>query len=299
MTSRCGFIALIGRPNVGKSTLLNQIIGQKISITSKKPQTTRHRITGVSTQDKTQLVFVDTPGIHQKTPKAMNRVMNREAFKAIGDVDVVVFMVDSVRWTAEDEAVFSKVKALSCPVVLVINKVDTVKEKEKLLPHMARLSEEFQFTEVLPISAKKGTHVDKLKNILSQLVPESPHFYPEEQVTDRSDRFRAAELIREKLTRFLGEELPYALTVEIEQMQKKGEQLEVHGTIWVERDSQKKIVIGAKGLRLKEMGTEARKDMIELFGCRVHLQLWVKVREGWSDDERALKSLGYFDMDEE
>ena len=295
--TKSGFIALIGRPNVGKSTLLNFIIGQKISITSKKPQTTRHKISGVKTIDDVQLVFVDTPGIHNTKGKAMNRYLNKTAQSVVNDVDAIVFMVDGFKWTDEDELVFNKIKESKIPIILGINKVDEIKDKERLLPYLQKMSNKFNFHEIIPLSAKKGVNTDGLEKILSDIVPEGPHFFAEEQVTDRSDKFRIAEIIREKLTRFLGQELPYSLTVEIESFKKAGDRQDISAIIWVERQSQKKIVIGSQGSSLKEIGTQARLAMNDIFNCSVHLQLWVKVREGWSNDERALQSLGYLDLD--
>lgn len=292
---RCGFVAIVGRPNVGKSTLMNRLLGQKISITSHKPQTTRHRILGIKSSEHYQAVYVDTPGVHLNAKKAVNRYMNRAATTTLSDVDVVVFVVDSVRWSEEDENVLNRLKNLSVPVILVVNKVDKNKDKESLLPFMDELSQRMSFAEVVPVSALKGTNVEALEKTIPAYLPESPPFFPDDQVTDRSERFMASEIVREKLMRTLGKELPYALAVEIEQFKEEKSLLSIHALIWVERDSQKKIVIGKGGSHLKLVGQQARKDMEKLFGCKVFLQLWVKVKEGWSDDERALKSLGYND----
>ena len=292
---RCGYVAIVGRPNVGKSTLLNRLIGQKISITSRKPQTTRHRILGIKTVDGAQLVFVDTPGVHRDGKRAINRHMNRTALAAIQDVDAIVFVVDGLEWTDEDQLVLDALKGVATPVILALNKVDTLPQKEVLLPYLQQLGEKMKFAEVFPLSAQKGTNVDVLENKLVELLPESEPIYAEDQVTDRSERFLAAEFIREKLMRSLGQEIPYALTVEIEQFKMDGTLRRVAAVIFVEREGQKRIVIGKAGQGLKEVGRQAREQMERTFGSKVFLELWVKVREGWSDDERALRSLGYTD----
>lgn len=292
----CGFIAIVGRPNVGKSTLLNKILGQKISITSRKAQTTRHRIVGIHTEDQYQAIYVDTPGLHIEEKRAINRLMNRAASSAIGDVDLIIFVVEGTKWTDDDEMVLNKLRAAKAPVVLAINKVDNIKEKDELLPHITELSQKFDFAEILPISAQRGKNVHILQKIVRKSLREGVHHFPEEYVTDRSQRFMASEIIREKLMRFTGEELPYSVTVEIEQfkLNERGT-YEINGLILVERDGQKKMVIGAKGQKIKTIGTEARADMERLFDNKVHLELWVKVKAGWADDERALRSLGYMD----
>ena len=292
---RCGFVALVGRPNVGKSTLLNRLLGQKISITSRKPQTTRHSLLGIKTTDTAQFAYVDTPGLHVKEKKAMNRYMNRAAAAVLGDVDAVVLVVEAGRWTDEDENVLRRLKMLSTPVVLAVNKADRVKDKASLLPQLAELSEKMDFAEIVPLSALKGDNTDRLEQAVRGLLPGSVALFPEDQITDRTERFLAAELVREKLMRRLGQELPYALTVEIEQFKDRGEMVEIAALIWVEREGQKKIIIGKGGSGLREVGREARTEMETLFGRKVFLQLWVKVKEGWSDDERALRSLGYSD----
>ncbi len=291
--SRCGYIALIGRPNVGKSTLLNRILGQKISITSRRPQTTRHRVLGIKSLASTQLIYVDTPGIHEFSGRAMNRHMNRTASSVLLDVDVVVFLVDGLRWTPDDELVLQKLKQVTCPVILAVNKVDLLKNREQLLPGLQELSGKRVFEQVIPISARKGDNVAALEAVLETLLPLAPPLFPDDQVTDRSVRFLAAELVREKLFRKLGKELPYGLTVEIEQFKSKVAITHIHALIWVERKSQKMIVIGRQGRILKEVGTEARRDIEALIDGKVNLKLWVKVKEGWADDERALHSLGY------
>lgn len=290
---RCGYVSIVGRPNVGKSTLLNHILGQKLSITSRKPQTTRHRLLGIVTRDHVQAIYVDTPGIHSVERKAINRYMNRAATSALKDVDVVLFVVDGLKWTRDDELVLEKVQQSGLPAVLVINKVDTLENKEDLLPLIQRLSEKMTFIDVVPVSALRGHNVEALHQAVAQRLPLSPPFFDEDQITDRSDRFLAAEIVREKVMRQLGDEVPYSLTVEIEEYKQEGRLLRISACILVERMGQKKIVIGDNGQRLKLIGTEARVDMEKLFGSKVMLSLWVKVKSGWADDERALKSLGY------
>ncbi|CAG9424457.1 GTPase Era [Providencia alcalifaciens] len=296
LQSHCGFVAIVGRPNVGKSTLLNQLLGQKVSITSRKPQTTRHRIMGIHTEDNYQIIYVDTPGLHIEEKRAINRLMNRAASSSIGDVELVIFVVEGTHWTPDDEMVLNKLSSLRCPVILAINKIDNVADKTSLLPHIGMISQKMNFLDVVPISAEKGTGVDTIAKIVKQHIPEAIHHFPEDYITDRSQRFMASEIIREKLMRFLGDELPYSVTVEIEQfkeMDKGG--YHINGLILVEREGQKKMVIGNKGSKLKTIGTEARIDMERLFETKVHLELWVKVKSGWADDERALRSLGYVD----
>ncbi|ENY73735.1 GTPase Era [Aeromonas diversa] len=292
----CGFVAIVGRPNVGKSTLLNQLLGQKVSITSKKPQTTRHRILGIDTEGAYQTVYVDTPGLHIEEKRAINRLMNRAATSSLGDVAMVVFVVDGTHWTKDDEMVLGKLRGLKCPIVLAINKVDQIKDKEALLPHLEFLGSQMKFTHVLPISARKGDNVEKIREWAKEWLPENDHFFPEDYITDRSSRFMAAEIIREKLMRFTGEELPYSVTVEIERFKVEDNGIfHINGLILVEREGQKKMVIGNKGEKIKTIGIEARMDMERLFQNQVHLELWVKVKAGWADDERALRSLGYGD----
>jgi len=296
-TSRCGYVALVGRPNVGQSTLLNHLLGQKISITSRKPQTTRHRVLGIKTEGATQIVYVDTPGLHKIEPKAINRYMNQTASQAMLDVDVVIFVIERLRWTEEDDWVLEKVKHVQCPVILALNKIDLIDDKKQLLPALQKLSEKFSFAEIFPLSALRGHNLDALETAIKRRLPENPHFFPEDQVTDRSERFLAAELVREKVMRQLGEELPYEITVEIESFKREGKLLTIDALILVERDGQKKIVIGNGGERIRQIGEEARKDMQKLFDSKIMLKLWVKVKAGWSDDERALRSLGYSDFE--
>ena len=294
---RCGYVALVGRPNVGKSTLLNHLLGQKISITSRKPQTTRHRVLGIKTEGDVQIIFVDTPGMHRHEPKAINRVMNQAANSALRDVDVIVFVIDRLRWTEEDEWVLEKLRVVKCPVILALNKIDLVDNKEELLPALQMFAQKFPFAEIFPLSALRGHNLDDLEKSIAKYLPENPHFFAEDQVTDRSQRFLAAELVREKIMRQLGEELPYEITVEVESFKLLGKMLEIHALIMVEREGQKKIVIGNGGDRIKLIGEEARKDMEIMFERKVMLKLWVKVKAGWSDDERALRSLGYTDYE--
>lgn len=294
--SRCGYVAIVGRPNVGKSTLLNHILGQKLAITSRKPQTTRHTLLGIKTEGPVQAIYVDTPGMHKDNDKALNRYMNRSASAALKDVDVVVFVVDRTRWTDEDQMVFERVKFVQCPVILAVNKIDRLDDKGELLPHLRWLAEQLPEAEVVPISAQNGQNLETLEKLVGERLPEGEHFFAEDEITDRSSRFLAAELVREKVMRQLGAEVPYQVTVEIEQFKQEGRILHIHALILVERDGQKKIIIGDKGERIKRIGQDARRDMENLFASKVMLNLWVKVKSGWSDDERALRSLGYGDV---
>lgn len=292
---RCGHIAIVGRPNVGKSTLLNHMLGQKLSITSRKPQTTRHKLLGIKTTDDTQFIFVDTPGLHQGQKKAINRYMNRAVTTAIQDVDVVLFLIEKLHWLPEDEQVAKRLANIRAPVILAVNKVDKIDDKELLLPHLQKLVKLLNVKEIVPISALQNQNLDRLEEVLREHLPVSEHFFPEDQITDRSSRFLAAEIIREKITRQLGDELPYQMTVEIENFSQEGKILHIHALILVERDGQKCILIGEKGDRLKKIGQQAREDMQLLFDSKIMLKTWVKVKSGWSDDERALRSLGYND----
>lgn len=292
---RCGYVAIVGRPNVGKSTLLNRILGQKLSITSRKPQTTRHQIIGIKTEGDDQVVYVDTPGLHKDGGKAINRYMNRAAASAFKDVDVIVFIVDRTHWTEEDQIVLEKLEHLTIPVILAVNKVDRFEDKNWLLPHLETMAARMTFEEIVPISAKNGTNVDRLETLVLSKIPEGMHYFPEDQITDRSSRFLAAELVREKIMRQLGDELPYQVAVEIEEFGFENNVLHISALILVERDGQKNIVIGKGGERIKKIGQEARKDMELMFDNKVMLNLWVKVKSGWSDDERALRTLGYDD----
>lgn len=295
-THYCGLVAIVGRPNVGKSTLLNAMLGQKVSITSRKPQTTRHRILGILTEQQHQAILLDTPGLHSDEKKAINRLMNRAASSSIGEVELVIFIVEGTRWTDEDNMVLTKIKQSGANCILVVNKIDNVPEKEALFPHLQWLSEQHDFKAILPISARKNQNVDQVKQFCLDALPEGEFWFPEDYITDRSSRFMASEIVREKLMRFTGDELPYATTVEIEQFKQdhKGT-LHINALILVERASQKRMVIGNKGEKLKTIGQEARRDMEALFGQQVFLETWVKVKSGWADDERALRSLGYGD----
>lgn len=294
--SRCGFVAIVGRPNVGKSTLLNHILGQKLSITSRKPQTTRHQVLGIKTDGPVQAIYVDTPGMHEDEPRALNRYMNKAASSALIDVDVVVFVVDQLAWTTADDMVLEKLSRLKCPVILAVNKVDKVENRDKLLPHLEALSKKREFAEIIPLSALKETNLQPLQEAVGRFLPQSVHFYPDDQITDRSERFMASEMVREKITRQLGAELPYSVAVEIEEFKHEGKTLHVSALILVEREGQKKIIIGDKGERLRRIGQEARVDMERMFGSKVMLRLWVKVKRGWADSDRALKSLGMSDF---
>jgi len=291
--SRCGYVAIIGRPNVGKSTLLNYLLGMKLSITSRKPQTTRHQIIGVKTTENVQVIYVDTPGIHQRRGTAINKYMNRAATSILNDVDLIVFVVQVKQWTDEDKSIIEKLKAVSCPVVLVVNKMDMLTNKKQLLPEISKLSAYYDFAEIIPISALNGVNIDALEEKIAPLLPENDHFYPGDQVTDRSMRFLASEIIREKLIRELGQELPYTSTVDIDKYDEDPDIVRIHATIYVESAGQKAIIIGKKGARLKSIGTAARQDISKMIDSKVYLNLWVKVREGWSNDERALRGLGY------
>lgn len=291
----CGYVAIVGRPNVGKSTLLNHLLGQKISITSRKPQTTRHQVLGIKTTGNSQIIFVDTPGLHLTAGKAINRYMNRAASAAIRDVDLVIFVVDRTAWTDEDTHVLAQIKQAGIPALLVINKVDLLADKAELLPHLEKLSGKADFAAILPVSALRQHNIESLEAEVLKFLPQSEHFFPEDQITDRSQRFLAAEIIREKIMRQLGDELPYAIAVEIEEFALENAILHISAAIFVERKGQKRILIGDKGSRLRSIGSDARRDMESLFDNKVMLRLWVKVKSGWSDDERALRSLGYDD----
>lgn len=290
---RCGYIALVGRPNVGKSTLLNHLMGQKLSITSRKPQTTRNNVLGIKTEGDNQFIYVDTPGLHLHQAAAINRYMNKAASTAIRDVDMVVFVVDRLQWTDEDEAVALRLRNLKVPLFIAVNKCDQLENKADLLPHLKRLSEILSAAEIVPISALKNVNLDRLESLLLGHLPEGVHYFPEDQITDRSSRFLAAEIVREKITRQLGAELPYQMAVEIEEFEQAKGILHISAVILVERDGQKRILIGDKGDRIKQIGQQARLDIEALFDMKVMLKLWVKVKSGWSDDERALKSLGF------
>lgn len=302
---RSGFVAIVGRPNVGKSTLMNHLLGQKLSITSRKPQTTRHRIHGILTDDTAQFVFVDTPGIHSKTVRAINERMNNAAVSALSDVDLVLFVVDGLKWVEDDLLTLEKLANTDLPVVLVINKADTIKDKSQLLPHIEEFAQSFEFADIVPVSALRGHNLDRLLEVAKGFLPTRPPIFDPEQITDRSERFLASEIIREKIMRTSGDEVPYDLTVQIDTFKDEPAHKDpetgkwrkactfIDATIFVERAGQKSIVIGEKGAKIKQVGIDARADMEKLFDRKVMLTLWVKVKKGWSDDERTLASLGY------
>ncbi len=294
--TRCGSIAIVGRPNVGKSTLLNRLIGQKLSITAHKPQTTRHAILGVKTSDAVQAIYMDTPGIHLQGKRALNQVLNRTAASTLFDVDVIVLVVQACAWNPDDQRAFDlvlKAARESIPFFIFVNKVDHVDDKDRLLPFLAGLPQSELCHAVIPGSARDGTAVDVLEKAVFELLPEAPFQFAEDDLTDRSSRFLASEHVREQLTRMLSAELPYALTVEIEEFVEEEALLRISAVIWVEKSSQKGIVIGKKGQKLKEVGSRSRQSMEKLFGSKVFLSLYVRVKEGWADDERALRSLGF------
>ncbi len=289
--TRCGFIAIVGRPNVGKSTLLNHLLEQKISITSRKPQTTRHRITGIKTEGDVQFVYVDTPGLHKDQKRALNRAMNATVAEVLKDVDVVLFVVERLVFNDEDEMVLHAMARLNIPVILLINKCDQIENRERLLPHIQKIAAKRNFAEVIPIAVLTGHNLDTVQNCVAKYLPQGPFMFPEDQITDRSSKFLAAELIREKITRQLGDELPYDVNVEIEKFVVDGQVIHIHGLILVDKPGQKQIIIGHEGDRLKTIGKAARLDMEVAFDSKVMLHLWVKVKTGWADDERALQSL--------
>jgi len=291
--SRCGFVAVVGRPNVGKSTLINALMGAKISIVTAKPQTTRHRILAVHTSDDVQIIFVDTPGLHRKAGKAMNRMMNRTAANALADADLVLFVTEAGRWTEEDGDVLQRLQSASAPVIALLNKIDLVHPKEKLLEVIAETSGRYEFTSILPVSAKKHDNLDALLSLIPDYLPESPQLFPADMQTDRSVEFQVAEVIREKLTLSLHQELPYGLTVQIERFEPEADRTTINAIIWVERDSQKGIVVGKGGSVLKRVGKAARLEIKQKLGRPVHLELWVKVKDNWADSEKDLQQLGY------
>lgn len=290
MTEKCGYVAIIGRPNVGKSTLLNQLIGRKISITSPKPQTTRNQILGIKTVGADQAVFIDTPGLHQAEKRAMNRYLNRLASSVIADADVIVFLMDARLWNEDDETVLKKLGDVKAPVILVLNKVDKLKDKERLLPFIDELKSKYDFAKIVPMSAKSEKDVLALQKIIMSLLPENQHFFPDDQTTDKSLSFQAAELIREKVISNTIEELPYSTTVTIDSIEDDPKILKISAIIWVERESQKPIVIGRDGERLKKIGTLARKDIEKNISKKVFLRLWVKVKSDWTDNESILQN---------
>jgi GTPase len=290
---RAGFVAVVGRPNVGKSTLVNALVGSKISIVTPKPQTTRHRILGVHTSGNVQIIFVDTPGLHKDAGKAMNRLMNRAAVNALQDADLVLFMCEASRWTEDDQNALERTRGVSAPVIALLNKIDKIHPKEELLGRIASVSRKADFAEVIPVSARLNDNLDRLMAVIPRFLPESPQLFPEGLITDRSEPFQIAELVREQLTLNLRQEIPYGLTVQIEQYEKTDEKVEVHAVIWVERDSQKGIVVGKGGSVLKKIGRSVRLELKARLGVPVHIELWVKVKENWADSEEQLQRLGY------
>lgn len=291
--SKAGFVGLIGRPNVGKSTLLNRMLGQKLAITSHKPQTTRHRILGVKTEGENQIIFVDTPGIHERGEKAMNRYLNRAAHTAILDADLVIFVCQATDWTEEDQKVITAIKAAKLPTICAVNKVDTVKPKEKLLPYLAMVSEKHDFLGIVPVSAKTGSNEDELEKLIVENLPECEHIFPEDQITDRPERFFAAEFLREQIIRRYHKELPYSVTVDIEKFDEEAGRYIIGAVVWIERESQRGILLGKDGAAMKETATAARLAMANFFQTRVHLDVFIKVKKSWSSDERSLSQLGY------
>ena len=290
---RCGLVAVIGRPNVGKSTFINAVMGRKVSIVTAKPQTTRHRIMAVLTEAKQQIIFVDTPGLHRKSAKAMNRLMNRTAANALADADLILFVSDATHWTSEDDDVVKRLKSCKAPVIALLNKIDKVHPREKLLDGLALMSARLDFAEIVPISALKDDNLEHLLAMIPTYLPESPPLFPEDMQTDRSDEFHVAEIIREKLTLMLHQEMPYGLTVQVERMVKEEKGIAINAVIWVERDSQKGIAVGKNGSVLKKVGRSARLEIAELLGQPVHLELWVKVKSNWADNATDLINLGY------
>jgi GTP-binding protein Era len=289
---RSGFAALVGRPNVGKSTLLNALVGQKLSIVTPRPQTTRHRILGIYTSPSEQIAFLDTPGLHREAPRALNKAMNRTATAALEEADIVVLVLEALKWTAEDDLALGRVARAGRAAIAAVNKVDRVRPRERLLPYLKELGERHPFLAIVPISALKSDNIEALRRTIAAHLPEGPVLYPDGELTDRGLEFRIAEMIREKLTLELNQEVPYGIAVEVERLAEEEGQLMVDAAIWVDREGQKPIVIGAKGERLKRVGTAARLTLNEMLKRRLHLTLWVKVRENWADNARALKELG-------
>ena len=289
----CGYVTILGRPNVGKSTLLNNLIGQKISITSRKPQTTQRHTIGVNTDKNHQIIYIDTPGMQEAPANAMNRYMNREATNALAGIDVLIYVVDVLQWTALDEYIINMIKDKTAPIILAVNKMDKVKNKKKLLPFLQEISEKNNFKEIIPISALSRKSLKPLKKSINILLPPGTFQYPDDQITDKSQRYFAAEFIREKLIKRLGEELPYTTTVTIDEFVEKEEIIHINAIIWVASKGQKTIVIGRNGTGLKEVGEQARKDMEHMFASKVFLRTWVKVKDKWMNNELAIKQLGF------
>ena len=293
---KMGYVALIGAPNAGKSTLLNHLLGQKISITSRKPQTTRHRILGIKTQENSQVVYVDTPGMHLGSKKALNKYLNKTADASLTGVDIIVWVKDDARWEDVDASILEKLRDIGTPVILALNKIDKLQDKASLLPFVQEVSTKYNFATIIPISALSGTKLDDFEEVVTGLLPEGMPLYPEDQITDSSERFMAAEIIREKLTRRLSDELPHSMSISLEQFKVEENITRIYATIWVERDGQKNIVIGKKGIVLKEVGTRARIDLEQLLDTKVYLNLWVKIKKSWSESAREVINLGYTDL---
>ena len=291
--NRCGYVAILGRPNVGKSTLLNQLLGFKLSITSKKPQTTRHKILGIRTLGGDQIIYVDTPGMHLSNKRAINRYMNHAAKSATTDIDLIIFVTDRTSWTDEDELVAKSIEEAGAPAILVINKIDLVPKKNDLIPYLSKLINLPGVVDTVPLSALRCENLDSLENLILKYLPNSQHYFSDDQFTDKSERFLVAEIIREKIMRQLGDEIPYSVAVEIEEFKERKRITHISALIWVERKGQKKIIIGENGQKLRTIGRDSRLDIESLLNCKVMLNLWVKVKSGWSNDERVLSSLGY------
>jgi len=289
----CGYVTILGRPNVGKSTLLNNLVGQKLSITSRKPQTTRRHTIGVNTDENHQIIYIDTPGLQESPTNAMNRYMNKEATNALAGIDVLVYVVEALKWTALDEHILNLIKDKTAPIILAVNKMDKVKDKEEMLPFLKKLSGKINFKEIIPISALSRKSLKSLEVSIKKLLPAGTFQYPEDQITDKSQRYFAAEFIREKLIKRLGEELPYTTTVTIDAFVEKENIIHIDAIIWVATKGQKTIVIGQKGAGLKAVGEQARKDMEHMFESKVFLRTWVKVKDKWMDNELAIKQLGF------
>lgn len=290
---RCGFASIIGRPNVGKSTLLNRLIGQKISITSRKPQTTQRRLSGISTDAQSQVIYIDTPGLQNRHQDALNQYMKKEISTALAGVDVIIFVIEALKWGSADDEILKLIRSNAAPVLLVINKVDKIRDKQLLLPFLNEISGKENFANIIPVSARKGSQVRELENKIRSMLPRTEAQYPEEQISDRSARYMLAEFIREKLINMLGMEVPYKLTVSIEKFSETADRVEVDAIIWVESKSQKSIVIGKEGKVLKAAGERARKDMEILLGQKVYLRSWVKIRKNWTNDEELMRGLGF------
>lgn len=297
-SKRCGYIAILGKPNVGKSTLLNRILGKKISITTRKPQTTRNKILGVKTVGNSQMIYIDTPGIsfadNDFGKRSLNRYMLKTSLNAIFEADLIVLLVDSLNWKEDDELILQKARKANVPIILAINKVDLIKQKGEILPYIETIKTKMDFASFIPLSAKHGTNIDGLENCIAGLLPQNDFLFPEGQISLCNEKFISQEIIREKLMRFLGEELPYSVNVEIEKFeQDERNMLNICALIWVEKESQKSIVIGADGQKLKEIGTNARLDLEKLLDCKVFLKLWVKVKSNWSCDDKLVESMVY------